>query len=79
MKLPLHHQRRPRSHDGSSVIVMIVLLGIIFMYVAANLKTLGYLKRELNLVERRQIQRIQPVAPPDTSRTNSLAMDRGQR
>ena len=59
--------RPPRRQAGSAVIVVMALLAIILIYVAGNLRTLTNLGRELRLLERQQIRRLQNVAP----RTNS--------
>jgi hypothetical protein len=75
MKLPplhvsrftFHASRPPRRQSGSAVIVVMALLAIILIYVAANLRTLTSLGRELKLLERQQIRRLQTAAP----RTNS--------
>jgi hypothetical protein len=47
-----HHQR------GSAVVVYLALLAIMVILAAANSNTLLYLHRELNLLERRQIKRL---------------------
>lgn len=70
---------RTRRNAGSATIVMLVLLSILLIFVLANLKTLGFLKRELNLVERSQTQRLQAEArspstaplSPSAAQTNS--------
>jgi hypothetical protein len=49
------------------VIVVMALLAILLVYMAGNLRTLTNLGRELKLVERQQIRRLEAVAP----RTNS--------
>ncbi len=48
-----------RCKNGSAVIVLLALLSLMVLFVFANLKTLNYLSRELKLVERRQIERVQ--------------------
>ena len=63
-----HASRPPRRQSGSAVIVVMALLAIILIYVAGNLRTLTNLGRELKLLERQQIHRLQNVAP----RTNSV-------
>jgi hypothetical protein len=45
------------------VIVVMALLAIILVYVAGNLKTLANLGRELKLLERQQIRRLQSASP----------------
>ena len=62
-----HVSPPPRRHSGSAVIVVMALLAIILVYVAGNLKTLANLGRELKLLERQQIRRLQIVSP----RTNA--------
>ena len=47
-----HRQR------GSAVMVMIALLAIMVMLAAANNRALFHLHRELNLLEHRQIERL---------------------
>ena len=61
----------PKCRTGSAVVVFIVLLGIMLALVAANGKTLVILKKDLQLIERRQIQRLehsQTNAPPSGTR-----------
>lgn len=73
MRLLLQNDSR-RNH-GSAVIVMIVLLGLMLIFVFANLKTLHFMDRELKLIEKRQIQRLSATAAitnsPTQSRTNA--------
>jgi hypothetical protein len=66
-RFTFHVSRHPRRQSGSAVIVVIALLAIILIYVAGNLRTLTHLGRELKLLERQQIRRIQGASP----RTNS--------
>jgi|CZKM01.1.fsa_nt_gi type II secretory pathway pseudopilin PulG len=58
---------RPRRQSGSAVIVVLALLSIILVYVAGNLRTLTSLDRELQLLERQQIRRLQTA----TQKTNT--------
>ncbi|MGD0258914.1 MAG: hypothetical protein ABSD29_03725 [Verrucomicrobiota bacterium] len=75
MKLPSLHASRitpyvslPRRRQaGSAVIVVMALLAIILVYLAANLRTLDSLGRELKLLERQQTRRLQTA----TATTNS--------
>jgi hypothetical protein len=50
---------------GSAVIVVLALLVIMLLYIAGNLQALRSLDREVRLIERQQIQRVQtpPAAP----------------
>ena len=52
-----------RRNHGSAVVVMIVLLGLMLIFVFANVKTLHFMKRELKLIETRQLQRLSATAP----------------
>ncbi len=49
-----------RRRDGSAVIVVMVLLAIVLMYIAANLRSMNFLEREIKLVERQQLHRLHP-------------------
>lgn len=46
---------RPRQR-GFMVITLIIFMGMMSAYVAANVRTLAHLKRELQLIEKKQIQ-----------------------
>jgi hypothetical protein len=65
-----------RRHSGSAVIVVMALVAIILVYVAGNLRTLHNLGRELRLIERQQVRRLQRatqstnVPPANTVATN---------
>ncbi len=68
-RITRHVSRCPPRQSGSAVIVVMALVAIILVYVAGNLKTLANLGRELKLLERQQIRRLQTVsvgtnAPP---------------
>jgi hypothetical protein len=75
MKFPFLHATRTTQHatrlahreSGSTVIVIIALLAILLLYMAYNLRTIANLGRELRLLERQQIRRLQGPAP----RTNA--------
>jgi hypothetical protein len=43
--------------------VVITLLSIVFIYIAANARTLHYLKRDLSLIEQRQTLRLKMIRP----------------
>ena len=60
MKLPI--QNASRRNHGSAVVVMIILLGLMLIFVFANLKTLHFIDRELKLIEKRQVQRLSAKA-----------------
>jgi hypothetical protein len=50
--------RRQRKESGMAVIVILALVAIMMIYIAANLKTLSVLHRDLNLIETRQVRRL---------------------
>jgi hypothetical protein len=81
-RFTFHVSRHPRRQSGSAVIVVMALLAIILIYVVGNLKTLANLGRELRLLERKQIRRLQKVplgtnAPPAvTFSINSISWAR---
>ena len=68
-----------RRQAGSAVIIVMALLAIMLVYVAGNLRTLYHLGRELRLLERQQIHRLQTAtratnAPPAiTVATNTVS------
>jgi len=50
-------QRTTRPHQhGFIVIALITIMGMMSLYVAANLRTLAVLKRELQLIDHSQTQ-----------------------
>ena len=66
-RLTFHASRPRRRQTGSAVIVVMALLAIILVYVAANLRTLNSLGRELKLLELQQTRRLQTAAPTTNS------------
>ena len=77
-RTPQHVATTKRRQSGSAVIVVIALLAILLVYVAGNIRTLSNLGRELRLLERQQIRRLQTAAhqtnspPATTLDTNSI-------
>lgn len=63
---------QPRQH-GSAIVVVLALLGIMLLYVAANLRALHHLGRQLKYVEQRQIQRLNPRAAPTKTAPDATA------
>jgi hypothetical protein len=51
----------PRQ-NGTAMIVVITILAMLLLYVGANVRALDHLQREIKLVERRQIRRVQPAS-----------------
>jgi hypothetical protein len=62
--------RIQQKQSGSAVIVVLALLFLVMAYAAFNHRTLESLNREVKLIEKRQIRRLQN---PDPS-TNSLPL-----
>jgi hypothetical protein len=84
MKIPAHHQglrgRRSAARHGERgflVIALLAILAIMLIYVNANVRLLGNLKRELKLVEQQQIQRLEKTGaqplPLINARTNGAS------
>ncbi len=71
---PGHRIKARRRHEqGSAALVVIAILAIVLIYVASNLKTLEHLNREIKLVERRQIHRLQSISISTNSVTPTVA------
>jgi hypothetical protein len=66
MKTPQRIASVNRS-NGSAVIVVIALVGLLLVFVAANLRAISHFGRELKLLEVRQTRRLQH--PPATTNT----------
>lgn len=49
---------RRHHRDGVAVVVVLALLALIFVFVAANLRALYSLGRDLKIVEQQQIKRL---------------------
>jgi len=80
MKLPsVHRIRSSRREYGVAVIVILALLAILMIYVAGNLRTLDHLEREVQLLERKQILRLQATARPASSAVEAPGESRGLR
>jgi hypothetical protein len=59
MKIHRPHTRRtPNPQSGSAVIVILVFLSIMVLLVAANTRTLGWLRTEVRLVDQQQTARL---------------------
>ena len=52
------HYLTKRRQGGMAVIVMLAVLSIMCIYIAANLRSLNRLERELKLVEQHQTRRL---------------------
>jgi len=67
---------QPASHRerGMAVVVVLALTSVLLVYVAANLRSLGLLDRELKRVEQKQIQRLDKAT---SGATNAVAVAEG--
>jgi hypothetical protein len=65
-----------RREQGSAVIVVMAIIAIVLIYLAANVRTLSNLKRELSLVERQQTNRL-ATASVRTNTVSSLIQTNG--
>jgi hypothetical protein len=62
-----------RREQGSAAMVVIAILAIVLLYVAANLRTLEHLNREIKLVERRQVHRLERCRVESNTVTQAVA------
>ena len=60
-------QRSSHRERGMAVVVVLALISVLLVYVAANLRSLGLLDRELKRVEQKQIQRLDKATPGATN------------
>ena len=67
MKIPLR-----KKNNGSAVLVIIILLGLMMVYVSSNAIALSQVKRDIQLMEKRQKARYLP-------RTNGVQVIPTQR
>ena len=57
-----------RTERGSVVLVLLVLLGIMAVYLACNNLVLNNLRRELGVIEKKQIEKFSRPSAPDSSK-----------
>ena len=50
-----------RGEQGMAVIVVIALFAIMLMFLGSTLRNLNYLRQDLKLIERQQLQRVRQV------------------
>ena len=64
------NRQRPGAENGSAVLVVGILLGIMTILVVANSQTLYFLHRDLKLIEQKQQRKFEstlPAQPPAAS------------
>lgn len=54
---------RCRNQHGSAVLIVIILLGVMLAFIAGNTANLNQLKREMNLIEQKQLKRGHATKP----------------
>ena len=54
----------PRKQSGSAVAVLLAMLSIMLIFVAANSIAVRTLQREMKLLEKHHVQRLQGAAVP---------------
>lgn len=62
MKITFQTLRR-RKQNGSAVLIVIILLGVMLAFIAGNTANLNQLKREMNLIEQKQLNRVHATKP----------------
>jgi hypothetical protein len=65
--------RRIRERGFYLVVVMLVMASIMLIYLAVNISRLGSLKKELRLVEQKQIERLNRSAALTTNTVPIIA------
>ena len=63
MKLFPTHRKRRHGQRGFLVIALLAIITIMLVYIAANLHVLAALKRDIQLVEQKQVQRLSKSFP----------------
>jgi hypothetical protein len=62
---PSPASRHPRANErGFLVIALLAIITIMLLYIAANLHVLAALKRDLRVVEQKQVRRLNRSFPP---------------
>jgi hypothetical protein len=80
MKIPRPILIRRYRQCGSAVVIYLALLAIMVILAAANSNTLLHLRRELNLLDQRQIKRLNVSATNSIGRAElSIGLDAQQR
>jgi hypothetical protein len=67
-----HFRGTARDERGFLMIALLTIVSIMLIYVAANVRVLGNLKRELKQVEQKQIQRLEKLGAQPLQLTNAI-------
>ena len=71
MKLLTPAYRRCQGQRGFLVIALLAIISIMLIYIAANLHVLASLKRDIRLLEQKQVQRLNKAYPSPTAATTN--------
>ena len=63
--------RHRQGQRGFLVIALLAIISIMLIYIAANLHVLASLKRDIRLVEQKQVQRLNKAYPSPTAATTN--------
>ena len=75
MKLLVPNPQRRPGERGFLVIALLAIISIMLIYIAANLHVLASLKRDIRLVEQKQVQRLNKSFPATSMvATNRLSV-----
>jgi hypothetical protein len=69
MKICFPPTNSRRSERGSAVMLVMTMLGIMVICVSVNAVAVMSLTRELKLLEKKQVQRLQTVSAPKSAQT----------
>ncbi|HEX3798684.1 MAG TPA: hypothetical protein VH413_08280 [Verrucomicrobiae bacterium] len=70
MKLFSNPSGTSRAESGSAVMLVLIMLGIMTIFVAVNTVTIRTVSRELKLLEKKQVRRLDSAALPKTAPAN---------
>lgn len=64
--------RRHRQRGFFLIIVLLALVTLMLIYITANLRILAALKRDIRILEQKQVQRLEKASPSALVFTNAL-------
>ena len=76
MKILASQTHPARAQSGSAVVVVLAMLGIMVICVSVNVVSVRTLQRELKLIEKKQVQRLQPAPSQKPAATGLSAENR---